>query len=213
LGVAAVVLVGCERSTVTSPPAPKPPVDTAQQDALWALAPDGADAGFVMSSRGIRMLESGALAVRQLFSIAPELALMAAKMDAELTRVFGTANIVLADIGLAPGKGTAAFGLPDGGVIVILPVADRDKFLAAAKGARGTDVDTLRKGFTCKTVRDFYACASSPALFDRIGKAGMKGRSRSPVRAATSSTQRRSRPSNSRPSRNWVAAPCCSAGP
>ncbi|HSN29763.1 MAG TPA: hypothetical protein VLT45_25925, partial [Kofleriaceae bacterium] len=58
-------------------------------------------------------------------------------------------------------------------VVVIVPVADRDKFLAKAHGTKGTDADTIKQA-TCKTVQAVYACASSPALFDKLGKGKLR---------------------------------------
>ena len=91
LVVAAVLVGGCKKDKAGTPPppAPKAPVSTAEQDALWKLAPDGAIVGIVVSSRGLSSLESGWLAVRNLIQTAPELARAAAEMSEKLTSVFG----------------------------------------------------------------------------------------------------------------------------
>src|SRR6187551_1079468 len=137
LVVAAVLVVGCKKEKGPPPaPSPKAPVSTAEQDALWKLAPDGTVAGVVLSSRGVASLESGWLAVRSLIKTAPELAPAADEMEKELTKIFGSSNVKLADVGMAPGKGAALFGLEKGAEVAIIPVVDRDKFLAVTKGTK-----------------------------------------------------------------------------
>jgi hypothetical protein len=173
--VSALLVGGCKKdkpATPPPPPAPKAPVSTAEQDALWKLAPDGAIVGVVVSSRGIGSIESGWLAVRKLIQTAPELSKAAAEMETKLTKVFGSSNVSLADVGLAPGKGAAMFAFEDKGELMIVPLANRDKFLQVTKGTKGTDSDTIGD-HTCKTVQGIYACAKPAALLDRIGKAPM----------------------------------------
>jgi type II secretory pathway pseudopilin PulG len=170
--VAAIAVVGCKKDKAASPPpAPaKTPLSTAEQDALWKLAPDGTQVGIVISSRAITTVEAGWLAAKQAAATAPELAKNLAKLDAKLIERFGSANVKLADVGLAPGKGAALFKLDGNDEIVIVPVADRDKFLAVTKGTKGTDSDTI-DDHTCKTVKGVYACAKPAALLDKLGGA------------------------------------------
>jgi hypothetical protein len=171
--VAALLVGGCKKDKQATPaPAPKAPVNTAEQDALWKLAPDGAVVGVVVSSRGISSMESAWLAVRKLIQTAPDLAKAAAKMEEKLTAVFGSSNVSLADVGLAPGKGAALFAFENKGELMIVPVANRDKFLQVTKGTKGTDADTIGD-HTCKTVQGVYACAKPAELLDRVGKAPM----------------------------------------
>src|SRR6185436_16537620 len=54
----------------------------------------------------------------------------------------------------------------------VLPVADRDKFLAKAHGKKGAEADEL-DGDTCKTVSGMYVCVAKPELFARLGKNGL----------------------------------------
>jgi hypothetical protein len=174
LVVAALLVGGCKKDKTATPsvPAPKAPLSTAEQDALWKLAPDGAIVGVVVSSQGISSLESGWLAVRKLIQTAPELAKPAAEMEEKLTKVFGSSNVKLADVGLAPGKGAALFAFENKGELVIVPLANRDKFLQVTKGTKGADTDTIGD-HTCKTVKGIYACAKPAELLDRVGKAPM----------------------------------------
>jgi type II secretory pathway pseudopilin PulG len=176
--VAALLVVGCKKDkaapapSAKAPQGPQAPVSTTEQDALWKLAPDGAIVGVVVSSRGISSIESGWLAVRKLIQSAPEFAKAAAEMEEKLTKVFGSSNVSLADVGLAPGKGAAMFAFEDKGELVIVPLANRDKFLQVTKGTKGADSDTIGD-HVCKTVQGIYACAKPAALLDRVGKAPM----------------------------------------
>lgn len=169
------ICCACKKAKKDGEPgaAPKPPASTSDQDALWALTPDKAFVGIVVSPAAVGKLEAGALDVNKAFAAAPDLAPFKAKMDEALTEVLGTANPSLATAGLTSQKGFAVFGAE--GVdspIVILPVADRDKFLAVVKGTKGTDGDTIKKA-TCKTVKNVYACARDVTLFDRLGKGSL----------------------------------------
>jgi hypothetical protein len=172
--VAALLVGGCKKDKPAAPPAPTPsaPVSTAEQDALWKLAPDGAIVGIVVSSRGISSIEAGWIAVRKLIQTAPELAKAAAEMEQKLTSVFGSSNVALADVGLAPGKGAAMFAFENKGELIIVPLANRDKFLQVTKGTKGADSDTIGD-HTCKTVQGIYACAKPAELLERVGKAPM----------------------------------------
>lgn len=148
------------------------PVSTAELDALWALAPDRAFAGVVVSPAGLARLEGGAGAIDRLFAAAPDLAPFKAQLDEGLQEVLGTTTASLAAAGLTAKKGFALFvaeGDRDEEPLVIVPVGDRDKFLAVVKGQKGADADTIKRA-TCKPVKDVYACVRSPEMFARIGK-------------------------------------------
>ncbi len=172
--VTLVTLLGaaCGKDKPPTSAMPSSHASTEAQDALWKLAPDGATVGVVVSPTAVAAIENGWLAVKKLFATAPELAAIAAGLDAELTKTFGSSNVTLADVGMARGMGAALFMLPGGEQLVIAPVVDRDKFLAITKGTKGADADTFG-AFTCKTVQDVYACAKPRDLLARIGKAPM----------------------------------------
>ena len=170
----ALAICGCKKkASEQAPPSPSAPTSTAELDALWALAPDRAVFGAVISPSAVGRLEAGALEVNKLFAVAPDLAPIKQKLDEGMQEVFGTTNPSLAAAGLTATKGMAIF-VAEGSErpIIILPVADRDKFLAITKGTKGTDSDTIKRA-TCKTVKNVYACARSPELFDRLGKGNM----------------------------------------
>src|SRR6185503_499633 len=108
--------------------APAGPMSTADQDALWKLAPDGAVFGVVVSPRGVAMLDRAWADVRGLIATEPTLAAMLAKLGPHQS---------LVELGLTATTGAAMFftGSDDG--ILILPLGDRDKFLAATHGTKG----------------------------------------------------------------------------
>jgi len=172
--VVALAICACKKDKKSEPgAAPNAPASTADQDALWALAPDKAFVGVVVSPSALARVEAGVVEVNKLFAVAPELAPFKAKIDEALEEVLGTTNPSLAAAGMTSSKGLAVFAVE--GIekpIMILPVGDRDKFLAVAKGQKGTDGDTIKRA-TCKTVKNVYACARSPELFDRLGKGSL----------------------------------------
>jgi hypothetical protein len=174
--LALVAIAGCKKDKGNDkPPGPAPvaPTSTDAQDALWALAPEGALVGFVVSPTGLERLEAGANDVNKVFTSAPDLAPFKAKIDEGLTEILGSPSLSLSAAGMSSKKGLAVFVVPDQPPIIILPVTDRDKFLAVAKGQKGNDVDTIKKA-TCKTIKDVYACARTPELFDKLGKGSLK---------------------------------------
>ena len=139
---------------------------TAEQDALWKLAPDGAMFGLVASPRGLQMTEHAWSDVRAFMGATPELAPVLAQIGAAL----GTPDLTPASFGLTTSKGAAVFFVGPAKGIAILPVADRDKFIASVHGTRGPTTDSIDKDTTCTITHGVYACASDPSLFDRLGK-------------------------------------------
>ncbi len=153
---------------------PSAPTSTKDQDALWALAPEGAETGFVASARGVRMLESGFLAARTLLTV-PELTEINAQLEKELVKLTGSPNATLADLGLARDKGFAMFGSHGDAMMVVVPVGDRDKFLARVKGVKAAN-DTLNDTIgdaSCKPIQSTYVCVHDIATFAKIGKAAL----------------------------------------
>jgi type IV pilus assembly protein PilA len=173
-GVLIAMVSGCKKEAAAPrSEAPKPPASTAELDALWALAPKEASFGFVASPHGLAMLERGAIAIDALLEVAPDLAPLRGKLDEALRRDVGVSKLRLAEFGLTADKGFAAFSTGTDQGVVIIPVADRDKFLAKVKGTKGTDHDVI-KSYTCKTIDGRYTCAASPELFAKLGGAGLQ---------------------------------------
>ncbi len=163
----AVALPGCRSDPAASS-------TTAAVDALWALAPAGVRGAIVLSPRSLTMAEHAFADVRATFDREPEFAPAKTQLEAMFAPVGGP-SITLADLGFTPTKGAALFLVKDG-MIAILPVADRDKFLARVKGTKGAtaaDVDRIDTA-TCKLVREFYACATAEPLLASIGGGQLK---------------------------------------
>ena len=149
------------------------PASSAELDALWSLAPEGTTVAIVASPRAVAMAEHAWLDVRTMLATAPELLPLDTMLAGQLRELFGKPDLALADLGLTPTKGGGFFVTPGGGGIAVIPVGDRDKFLAAAHGTKGTDSDTVGKA-TCKTLQSVYVCASSAEVFAKIGKSTVK---------------------------------------
>jgi hypothetical protein len=143
---------------------------TKDLDALWALAPEGATLGIVASPRGTAMLERTALAVQAVLAGAPEIAPFRGELEQTLKEMIGTAKPTLAALGLTRDRGFALF-VVDTRTVAILPVTDRNKFVAMMHGVKAADGD-LVAGHVCKTVKGRYVCAEDRALLARLGTGG-----------------------------------------
>jgi hypothetical protein len=163
LVLAVLVISGCHK------PGPSP----GDADALWALAPEGATIGIVARPRALAMLQQGWQDVHAFVQKAPELATVSRELDEKLVELTGIADLKLADYGLTADKAAAYFGLGPRQGVVIVPLADRDAFLAKVHGTKGSAADTVKHG-TCKTVQGLYACASSEALLATLGKGKLR---------------------------------------
>src|SRR5580704_16695032 len=89
------LIAGCHRDG-----GPAAPVSTADQDALWKLAPDGTVLGIVASPRALAMTEHAWGDVRAFMGATPELAPMLVKIGA----VLGTPDLTFASVGLSATK-------------------------------------------------------------------------------------------------------------
>jgi hypothetical protein len=149
----------------------------AATDALWALAPAGARGGLVASPRAVAMAERAVADVRGMLERVPELAPWRRELDLVLQTELGIAGASLGELGLTATKGLALFLVRDG-MVAILPVADRARFLARAAGVPGAGGAADRIGdATCREVRGaHYACATSAALLDTLGKGDLGAR-------------------------------------
>lgn len=145
---------------------------TAELDALWALAPEGALGGMVLSTRGLDQLEGGVGMLQAAVASAPDLAEHKRKLDELLRKTLGTTALTRAELGLAQSGGAALFAVGEGGVLV-LPVGDRAKFLQRAHGTQGPDGDRLGP-LLCKPLQGRYVCADTAALIDSLGKGNLK---------------------------------------
>jgi type IV pilus assembly protein PilA len=177
--VCLVAVVGCKKEPaapgVEAPAAPS----TSELDALWQLAPDGAQIGVVGSPRGLAMLERGAVAIDAMLAAAPDLAPLHRKVLEAWTHATGSSTLGLAALGFSANQGFAMFGSDANKAALVLPVVDRDRFVALLHGHRG-DVDIFDqeplKGTVCKPFRGRYVCADKPVLFDKLGHGNLAAR-------------------------------------
>lgn len=143
------------------------PSSTADVDALWKLAPAGTMVGVVASPRALQMFEHAVLDIRTFITKAPDLASVAAEIEKELSKLPTGQDLRYAAMGLSTEKGAAVF-IGKSGEVVILPVVDRDKFLAFMHGTRGDKEDLIPDGGMCTQIHGVYACGSREML-DKIG--------------------------------------------
>lgn len=142
-------------------------------DALWAMAPDGTQLGVVASPRAVGLGFRAVAAIRELTK-QPDFAPAQSQLDTLATAMFGSATATPEEAGFAADKPFAMFVTQDG-VLGVMPVRDRDKFMASKHGTRGSADDTL-DGNTCREVGAHYICATNVAMFDRIGKGTLRGK-------------------------------------
>ena len=140
---------------------------------MWALAPIGTELGLVATPRAVELTARGLAAVRTLMA-QPELAPLKDQLDSIVSRMFGTPNGEPADAGYATDRGFALFATKNG-IVAVMPVGDRDKFVSLKKGTRGPIDDTLEAN-TCRAVKDLYVCVTNAALFNDIGKGSLAGK-------------------------------------
>jgi len=141
-------------------------------DELWDLAPDGTEVGVVASPKAIGLVLDGVTAVQALVKTG-DFEPMKPTAQALIAALLGRADATPAEAGLARDKGFAMFIAGDG-VVGVMPIGDRDRFMATKHGTRGA-VDKLN-GNSCKPLRGLYVCATNDKLFDRLGKGSLRGK-------------------------------------
>ena len=155
-----------------APAAAAPVPVSAEQDALWALAPAGARIGVVATPRGAAMIERGWLAAQDLLASSVDLAELNSQLMHALLTQLGTPSPSLAEFGLTHDKGFAAFVVGATTPVVVVPIADRDKFVARFHGTRGADGDIIG-AWVCKPVATRYVCSERRALLGQLGQGGL----------------------------------------
>jgi type II secretory pathway pseudopilin PulG len=182
LTIVALASVGCKKSSTSganSALAGAPVADSAEADKLWALAPKGAVMSAVITGRGATVLWNGVTTFRELTKDIPSVGAAIAKVYGDaMTELTGNADGSLADAGLAPGA-SAAFTVGKDHMLLVLPVIDRDKFVAAVHGKRAADakagIDEIDSMY-CAMKSGFYMCAQPQALLDQVGTASLVGK-------------------------------------
>jgi len=154
-------------------------------DALWDLAPAGTEVGLVASPRGLGLALDAFGTAAQLVET-PDFASLAPELDVLTAALFGAPGAAPADAGIARTPGFAMF-VTGGGVLAVMPVIDRDKFVASKHGTRGpaasgsgasagADGDDDIRGSTCRMIKGHYVCSSNPALFAQLGTGSLRGK-------------------------------------
>jgi hypothetical protein len=167
--LALAVLLGCSKGKS------KLDDDRADVDALWDLAPDGTQLGIVASPRAVGLGFRGLAAAREAVK-QPDFELAKPQLDAVLTSMFGSESASPQDAGYSHDRAFAMFVTGnDEGVLGVIPVGDRDKFIAAKHGKRGSGEDTIDTN-TCRQLGTHYVCVTDPKLFDRVGKGKLRGK-------------------------------------
>jgi hypothetical protein len=144
---------------------------TGEVDALWDLAPDGTELAIVASPHAVALGFRAIEAMRELVKH-PDFTPLQPQLDAVSKGLFGSDTGTPADAGFSSSRAFAVFATADG-VLAVMPVADRDKFMAAKKGTRGSAEDTL-EGNTCRQLGTHYVCVTKVELFDRLRKGSMR---------------------------------------
>ncbi len=147
--------------------------ETGNTDALWDLAPDGTEVGIVATPQAIGYVFD-AVATAQKLVTDPDFAPMKGTAQALIAALLGKPDGTPAEAGLSADKGFAMF-ITNDGVIGVMPVGDRQKFMATKHGTIGPESDSLN-GNACKPLRDYYVCATNDKLFERIGKGSLRGK-------------------------------------
>ena len=145
-------------------------------DALWDVAPDGVEMAIVASPRAVGLGFRAIAAVRELVKH-DDFAPARGQLDAFATAMFGSETATPADAGFDTNRGFAMFATGDA-VIGIMPVGNRDKFMAMKKGERGSAEDKLEQNI-CRQIGANYVCATKPEMFERLGKGQMRGKTQS----------------------------------
>jgi hypothetical protein len=167
--VLVLVVTSCSGEAPLAPPSPAPPASTADQDALWRLAPADLTVGLVVSPQGLASAERGFLAIKQIFDTTLGLSYAAKELELQLRRFVNKSRITLATMGMSPNKGMAWFRHADGTEVAILPVVDPASFVTAFHGARAANGDVVGD-YICKPLHDVYACSKSADAWSRLGQ-------------------------------------------
>ena len=165
LGLA--LIAGCKKDAATTEKATAgAPIAASSTDPLWAMAPADLMVGVVAADGALAPVHGGLVRVLADLEKAPGGAPVAAMIRAQaiVEGVNALDPAALAGMGLDLSRGAAAF-VSAGGKLMVLPVADQDKFLAAVGGTREGDLARIKKG-VCKQIAGRFVCADDPALLD-----------------------------------------------
>ncbi len=141
-------------------------VSAAGVDALWVMAPKDADAGVVVSPRALHAVEAALVRLEQVGKAAPPIGELVQQLEAKLGAAVPGGHLTRwADAGLSADRGFALFHVRGGDVLLVVPVADHDRFLAATGGHADKDGDHLGRT-VCRAAGDRTLCSDDVKLLD-----------------------------------------------
>ena len=166
------MIISCSGGSKTPPAVPAGPSSVAS--ILWTFAPADAVAGVVLNDGSLTTLRSWALEAIRIADARP----MSAEVVREIRRELSTLPADVFDdkslegVGVDISKGVAMFVNAQNQVSLVLPVTNREAFVAVAGGATtnatGVAVDNFDK-LQCKMFEARYVCAQS---IERLGMVG-----------------------------------------
>lgn len=140
-------------------------------DALWALAPPDLRIGAVLADGAVGRARGALVTMEDLL----ERSLVTEPFARELRAALTFSGISLldakpSDIGVDLGRG-AAFFAGEAGPVMVLPVVDPARLIAATRGESQGGVDRLGRDLFCKKISSLYVCASWAGQLDTLGRA------------------------------------------
>ena len=124
-------------------------------------APKAANVGVVITGRGLDHIDRAVATVKTIAARFPGGQGVVKEIDVARQKLRGTAATD-AEAGIDPKKGAALFADAQGDwSVMVVPVVDRDRFLATHGGKKEGDIDRLDKA-VCKPIDKVYACSSTP---------------------------------------------------
>ena len=140
-------------------------------DALWALAPPDLRSAVVIADGAVGRVRGALVTLEDLLGRSLATEELARELRATLT-VGGISLLDAkpADIGVDLARGMASF-TGGAGPVLVLPVVDAARLVAATGGESQGGVDRLGRELFCKMVSGRYVCASWAGQLDTLGRA------------------------------------------
>jgi type IV pilus assembly protein PilA len=139
-------------------------------DELWHLAPPDLRLGVVAADGALAMVHDGWAALSAGLAQLPGAAELVARVRqaATLSGVPLTDRAALAAAGIDLARGAAVFVREGGGMVLVLPVVDREAFVERLGGSPGAGggADTLLGALSCRDAAGRYVCVAGPASTD-----------------------------------------------
>lgn len=158
---------GCKNEP--APAGPQAPGESARS--VWDLAPPGLEVGLVVADGVGPSLHRALTIVHRALEHSAATRHLAGQMRASLN--FRGIDILdgekLARVGIDIRRGVGLF-TTDGGPMVVLPVSDRARLVAAVGGKQEAGVDRLDDDMFCREMSGRYVCARQAAQLDALGK-------------------------------------------